>query len=395
MNHQAVVDHTVMTRQSVPWWTMRRLGQFVLDHLLLLPVGALLAIVWANTSAESYYRFSYAIDFWVNDVAMALFFGLLMKEVVEAREAGGVLHSLRTAAMPAIAAVGATVVSGGIYVWFMRLTNEPMLEPFWPIAITTDLALSYFVARLVFGRHALVAFVLALGLATNAVAFLTAPLVLNPADLQPLTGIALMGLAIGTAAVLRHARVNSFWAYVLVGGGVSWCALYVAGIHPGLALVPVIPFMPRAARDPGFFVDARDDAHDALSRFELASRYPVHVTLFLFGLVNAGVLVGGLGTGYWGIALASVLGKPIGILAAVGLALAAGFHLPRRVGWREMAVASVAAASGFTIALFMAGAMLGPGPLLAMTRMGALLSVAAAPLAIVLAKVLRVGRFAR
>jgi NhaA family Na+:H+ antiporter len=394
MRNEALLYHHVAPRRASRW-TMTHLRQFAVDHLLLLPLGALLAIVWANISAESYYRFSYAIDFWVNDIAMALFFGLLMKEVVEARETGGVLHSWRRATMPVIAAVGATVVPAWIYMWFMRVANEPMLEPFWPIAITTDLALSYFVARLVFGRHAVVAFVLLLGLATNAVAFLTAPLILNPADLRPVTGIALMAVAIGMAAALRHAGVKSFWPYLAVGGAISWSALYWAGIHPGLALVPIVPFLPHTRRDPGFFVDARADAHDALSRFELACKYPVQVTLFLFGLVNAGVLVGGLGTGYWGIPLAAVLGKPIGILAAVGLAIVAGFHLPYRVGWREMVVASMAAATGFTMALFMAGAMLAPGPLLGMSRMGALLSVAAAPLAILVARVLRVGRFAR
>jgi NhaA family Na+:H+ antiporter len=395
MRHEAVWNHQVAVDRRTPRHRLHRLRQFATEHLVLLPLGALAAIVWANTGAETYYRFAYASDFWINDVAMAFFFGLLMKEVVEAREKGGVLHSWRRTTMPAIAAVGATVVPAWIYMWFMRVTNEPMLEPFWPIAITTDLALSYFVARLVFGRHAVVAFVLLLGLATNVVAFLTAPLILNPADLHPVTGLGLMALAIGTAAAMRRAGVRNFWAYVLVGGGVSWSALYWAGIHPGLALVPIVPFMPHARHDSGFFVDARADAHDTLSRFELAWRYPVHVTLFLFGLVNAGVLLGGLGSGYWGIPLAVVVGKPIGILAAVGLAVAAGFHLPHRVGWREMVVASMATASGFTMALFMAGAMLAPGPLLGMTRMGALLSAAAAPLAIVVARVLRVGRFAR
>jgi NhaA family Na+:H+ antiporter len=394
MRHEAVLNHHV-TPRAASRWTVAGLRRFAFEHLLLLPLGALLAILWANTGAEGYYQFSYATDFWVNDVAMALFFGLLMKEVAEARETGGVLHSWRGAAMPAIAAVGAAVVPAWIYMWLMRVTDEPMLEPFWPIAITTDLALTYFVTRFVFGRHAVVAFVLVLGLATNAVAFLTAPLILNPADLHPVGGLALMALAIGTAAALRNAGVKSFWPYVAIAGGISWSALYWAGIHPGLALVPIVPLLPRARRDPGFFVEARADAHDALSRFELACKYPVQAILFVFGLVNAGVLLGGLGSGYWGIPLAVVIGKPIGILAAIGVARAAGFHLPDRVGWREMVVASVAAASGFTMALFMASAMLAPGPLLAMTRTGALLSVAAAPLAIAVARVLRVGRFAR
>jgi hypothetical protein len=46
-----------------------------------------------------------------------------MKEVVEARERGAVLHSWGVATMPAIAATGGSIVSAWGYVWFMRLTN--------------------------------------------------------------------------------------------------------------------------------------------------------------------------------------------------------------------------------------------------------------------------------
>ncbi len=94
----------------------RRLGRipalshFALEHLLLLPLGAVLALVWANAGPETYFRFSYAARFWVNDVAMAIFFGLIMKEVVEATAPGGVLHSWRRSALPVAAGVGAVAV---------------------------------------------------------------------------------------------------------------------------------------------------------------------------------------------------------------------------------------------------------------------------------------------
>ena len=397
MRHEAILRHPTAAERPTSRGLSRRAGHrvrlFALEHLLLLPLGALLALVWANTAGESYYRFAYAVEFWINDVAMVLFFGLLMKEVVEARDPGGVLHSWRKASLPVMAAAGASIVSAWTYFVFMRLANEPMLEQAWPVVVTTDLALSYFVARLIFGRHPIIPFVLLVGLATNAVAFLTAPVILSPADLNPLAGMALMTAALGVAGGLRHAGVRHFWPYLIAGGGTSWYALYLAGIHPGLALVPIMPFLPHARRDDGFFADARADAHDPLSRFEIFWRYPVHVALFFFGLVNCGVVLRTVETGVWGMPLAVVVGKPVGILAAVGLAIAAGFHLPHRVGWREVSVASVAAASGFTMALFMASAVLAPGPLLNMTRLGALVAVLAAPLAVLLAKVLGVGRF--
>ena len=74
-----------------------RLSQFAVEHLLLLPLGALIAMVWVNVEPESYYRFTYSIAFAVNDVGMVLFFALMTKEVVEATVTGGVLHPWRRA----------------------------------------------------------------------------------------------------------------------------------------------------------------------------------------------------------------------------------------------------------------------------------------------------------
>ena len=41
--------------------TGRPYVDFVVDRFLLLPVGAVIALVWANTRRESYFRFSHAL----------------------------------------------------------------------------------------------------------------------------------------------------------------------------------------------------------------------------------------------------------------------------------------------------------------------------------------------
>src|SRR5215510_16620316 len=97
------------------WRAVPRLSRFAIEHLLLLPLGAVIALIWVNTRPESYYRFTYAIAFVVNDVAMAFFFALITKEVVEATAPGGVLHPWRRAVAPMIAALGATVVPALAY----------------------------------------------------------------------------------------------------------------------------------------------------------------------------------------------------------------------------------------------------------------------------------------
>ena len=83
--------------QRMPGWraAVPRLSRFAVEHLLLLPLGAAIALVWVNTRPESYYRFAYAAGFAVNDVAMVFFFALMVKEVVEATAPGGVLHPWR------------------------------------------------------------------------------------------------------------------------------------------------------------------------------------------------------------------------------------------------------------------------------------------------------------
>ena len=88
-----------------------RLWEFALEYLLVLPIGASIALVWANTNPESYFQFTYAISFAVNDIAMVFFFALMTKEIVEATAPGGVLHPWHRAWLPVIAAVGATTVS--------------------------------------------------------------------------------------------------------------------------------------------------------------------------------------------------------------------------------------------------------------------------------------------
>jgi Na+/H+ antiporter NhaA len=70
-----------------------------------------------------------------------------------------------------------------------------------------------------------------------------------------------------------------------------------------------------------------------------------------------------------------------------------GLRLPHKVGWRELIVIAFTAAIGFSVGLFICTALLPPGQLRAETSMGVLLSLVAAPLAFVAAKLLRVGRF--
>jgi len=112
--------------------------------------------------------------------------------------------------------------------------------------------------------------------------------------------------------------------------------------------------------------------------------------LLLFGLATAGVPFGQIGRGTYFVLLALLFGKPIGILLFTGAARLAGARLPRGLHLADLVVLGITAAIGFTVSLFFATAAFPAGAALAETKMGALLSLGAAPLALVASRLLRV-----
>jgi NhaA family Na+:H+ antiporter len=206
-------------------------------------------------------------------------------------------------------------------------------------------------------------------------------------------GAVLVVMALGLAMLMQRQNVRGFWPYLGVCGTLSWFGFYWAGIHPALALIPIVSFLPHEPRSLDLFVDPPND--DDVHRFEHEWNEVVQVVLFLFGLVNAGVLMRGYYTGTWAVLAAALVGRPLGILTGVALGHAAGLQLPRRVGWRQVIVIAMATSSGFTFALFLATSALPIGPTLAQIKIGALISVVGALMTVAAARLLRVGRFAK
>lgn len=383
---------TTPARPSV----FRQASQFLIDNSLLLLVGALTALFWANLAHASYERFAHALHFVVNDIAMVFFFAIAAKEVFEATLPGGPLSTVRTAAMPLLAAAGGMAGPALIYISCVWLQDRPELMNGWAIPCATDIAFSYLVARFVFGvAHPAVPFLLMLAIADDAMGLVILAIFYPMGNLRLVEGAVLMGLAIGVTLVLRRRRVINFWPYVALAGGLSWTALFVGGLHPALAMVPIVPFMPHARRDLGLFENRETLQHDTLNEFEHWWKLPVQGILFFFGLVNAGVTFGAIGPGTWIVLGAILAGKPLGI----GLSTWFGTRLSLRVTagltWRDVVALGTVAGIGFTVALFFATAAFEPGPLLDQTKMGALFSFSASVLGIVVAAFLRVGRFSR
>jgi len=374
----------------------RALVESVIEHSLVLAVGSAIALVWANTSdAERYYRLAARLEFLVNDVGMVFFFALAAKEIVEATAPGGALHTWRRAGLPAVAALGGMIAPALIYVAYVNYSTQTVLMAGWAVPCATDIAFSYLVAKAIYGRqpHPAIPFLLLLAIVDDVLGLVILAAFYPVRDLHVLVGSLLMATALILSLGLRRARVASFWPYAILGGTTAWVAFFYGGLHPALALVPIIPFLPHAARDAGLFVEAPPGARDALSQFERTFKYPVQVVLFFFGLVNAGVRLGAVGAGTWAVMIAIIAGKPIGICLSVALAVAAGLRLPVHLRWRDVVVVGIAGGIGFTVALFFAVAAYPPGPMLEQLKLGALASLGSAVLAVAAAAIMRAGRF--
>lgn len=361
------------------------------DHFLLLPIGGLLALVWANVAPESYFSVAVPLRFPVNEIAMALFFALVTQEIVEALLPGGALHTWRRWTLPVAAAAGATFAAALTYLTWVAMAEERMFSSGWPVAAAIDVALVYAVVRSVYPRHAALPFALIVAVCTDACLALFAGR-LPFASAQP-TGLVLLLGSLAIAMVLRRRRVRSFWPYLLLCGPVSWWALRMLGLHPALALVPIVAFVPHAPRSLELFTDHPHGAHDSPRHLEHALIQPVHLTLFAFGLVNAGVPLSAYGTGTWALLAASLVARPAGLFAGTAVALALGLHLPRGLHWRDIGIVGLLSSGGFAMGLFFATAVVPLGPLQAQLKLGVLLAGVGVPIGLALARLWHVGRF--
>ena len=368
-----------------------RLWRSALNRFLLLPLGAVIALVWANTAPESYFRFAHAMAFPVNEIAMAFFLALIAQELHEALMRGGALAAWRNRTMPVAAAFGGLLGSVATFLLIVTFAHERVLAAGWPVVAAVDIAAGYYVMRLIYPRRdAVIAFVLLTAVVTDGVVLFVTTLLSPSFELHP-AGFGLLLIALMSAAVLRRRRVKAFWPYWIVSGTLSWLALYWLGVHPALALVPIVPLLPHDRRSGEVFADRLDD--NPIHHAEHEWNEVAQVAVFLFGLVNAGVMLGHADTGTWAVLVAAVIGRPAGVIAAIALAWSAGLKLPRQMRWSDAVVAALATTSGFTFALFIGTASLPIGAVDQQITIGALLTFTGALVTIWVAWMLCVGRF--
>jgi NhaA family Na+:H+ antiporter len=363
--------------------------------------GILVALVWSNLSPESYHHFNHypllgplSFHFLTNDIFMVLFFGIAAAEITQSCLPGGDLHPLRKAINPLMATLGGVAGPVLVYLGLNASIGDPSLSRGWGIPTATDIALAWLVAKIVFGgSHPAISFLLLLAIADDAIGLgIIAIFYPDPSQPTQPAWLLLTFFAMLIAYSLRRFRVQSYWPYLLAGGILSWIGLFKAHLHPALALVFIVPFLPHPDRETLhiFEQDAADPS--PMSRFEDEWKVIVDFGMFMFGLANAGVQFSSIGDATWLVLSALAIGKTGGIFIMGWLGKLLGYPLPAKVGKKELVLVGLIAGIGLTVALFVAGEAFTEPVTQGAAKMGALLSAGCALIAIVLGRLMKVRR---
>jgi NhaA family Na+:H+ antiporter len=362
-----------------------------LVHAPLHEMGSLLSAHPTASVAHQHtdgWRQLFTLHFLINDVFMVFFFGIAAKEITEACLPGGALNPVRKALNPLMGTLGGVLGPATIYVLLNRLIGQPEWQNGWGIPTATDIALAWLVARFVFGKgHPAVSFLLLLAVADDGIG-LGIIAIAYPDPAHPTLWLNALWIVPGMllAYSLRRMGVRQWVAYVALAGGLCWWGLYSAHLHPALALVFVVPFLPGPKRDLGLYEDDETPnvEHSPLEQFEHHLKMVVDFGLFFFAFANAGVPFAGMSQLTWIVLTSLIMGKTLGIFTFSFAAECLGFPLPEGMTRRHLAVAGSIAGMGLTVALFVCGQAFSNDAIQGAAKMGALFSIAAPLLAVAL-----------
>jgi len=351
---------------------------------ILLLVTSVLAMIIANSPFTGFYdqllsttvavqigalEINKPLLLWINDGLMAIFFFLIgleiKREIME-----GELSSFSQVVLPGMGALGGMFVPAAIYAWLNW--NDSVALDGWAIPVATDIAFALALLG-VFGSRvpvALKVFLLTLAIFDDLAAIVIIAIFYSGDLSLPSLLVAAMALIIGIA--MNRMGVTRVSSYILLGI-VLWIAVLKSGVHATLAGVLIALCVPMR--------DMKGES--PLRKLEHDLHGPVAFAILpIFAFANAGLNLGGMSFSdvtnpvTMGVTLGLFIGKPLGILLFVGLAVALRFvKLPNDVNWMQLLGVAFACGIGFTMSLFIAGLAFehGGGDYLSGDRLGILL----------------------
>ncbi|HJP82842.1 MAG TPA: Na+/H+ antiporter NhaA, partial [Fimbriimonadaceae bacterium] len=375
---------------------------------ILLMVVAIVAVVWANSPfAPAYsqlwetpvrlsfgeYSLSLSLLHWINDGLMAVFFFAVGLEIKRELLVGH-LADIRQAVLPIVGAVGGMVVPALIFAAMNRGTPS---ANGWGIPMATDIAFALGALSLLGSRipTSLKVFLAAVAIVDDLGAVLVIAVFYSGGIVWGSLGIAAL-LLLGLVILARIGVRNP--ALYLLTGVVVWLLFLNSGVHATVAGVLLAMCIPARVK-----LEASEFAREAQGRLdEFKDLIPGQMTasitgeqqaalhdlevacekaqmplqrigdkiqplvsfgiMPIFAFANAGIALEGSSLAGLrspiglGIILGLVLGKPIGILLSVWLAVKGRLvALPVDVDWRQMSGVGALAGIGFTMSLFISG----------------------------------------
>ncbi len=327
---------------------------------IVLVLGAVAAVIWANSafsdSYESFWNYKLTLGWgsasitedlqhWLNDGLMAIFFFVVGIEIKRELVVGE-LRDPRAAALPAVAAVGGVLLPVAI---FFALVPDAASGG-WGIPMATDIAFALGVLALLGDRVPAGAKLLLLTVAI--VDDIIAIAVIAIFYSGGLSFAWLAGAVVGLLVVvlMRRLGVTAIWPYVVVAL-VVWVATLESGVHATIAGVALGLLTPTGK------VGGREVLTTLEHRLHPFSAFLI---IPLFALANAGVdFRGGLlqdavsNALTWAVAGGLIIGKLVGISAAVWVCLKTGLgRLPDGVRGAHVVGVAALAGIGFTVSLF-------------------------------------------
>ena len=345
---------------------------------LLIIGAAALALILANSPAAPVYgaALSYPIGvpgrqlsvlLWINDGLMAMFFLLVGLEIKRELLAGE-LSSVKSALLPASAALGGMAAPALIYAalnW-----QHPATLRGWAIPAATDIAFALGILTIL-GRRvpaSLKIFVTALAIIDDLGAIVIIALFYT----ERVSGAALALAAAGLALLFAFNRlgVRRLTPYLLVGI-VVWGAVLASGVHATLAGIAVALMIP--LRGAG-----AQEERSSLHRLEHGLHpWVAFAILPIFALANAGLSFEQLSPRALlapvplGIVAGLFLGKQIGVLAGSWLTVKFGWaEWPQGANGGQIYGVALLCGIGFTMSLFIGGLAFGSEELQRLVKLG-------------------------
>ena len=390
----------------------------------MLLAATLTALAWSNSALSEHYHHilethltldvglflvDLTVEEWINDGLMALFFFVIGLEI-KREVMFGQLSTLRSAALPVVAAIGGMVVPAMIYL-SANLGGEGVRG--WGIPMATDIAFALGVLALLGRRVPMQLRVFMLGLAVvddlGAIAVIAIAYT-ESIDFGQL-GIAaclVVAMLVGDRLGLKQPAFTAALAFLI------WVAVLKSGVHAtvaGVLIAGLTPARPSFSREEfaeeadallaeyrtALVAGDRERAEAILGEIEEISQateaplerlerlihpWASYVILPLFALANAGIefsmeslqqaasssvtigVIGGL-----------VVGKLVGITLFPWVASRLGLvELPRPISWMHVAGVGLVGGIGFTVAIFVTGLAFDNNAIIVNAKMGILLA---------------------